>query len=55
MIKDSGKEITILKECLLDIYNYKMSKRDINKRIEKCFSETLELRKLVNEKMRIVK
>ena len=49
------KQNKILKEYLLDVYNYKMSKRDINKHIEKCFGEIQELQKLVKKKLRIVK
>lgn len=49
------KESIIYSECLLDIYNYKMSKRDINKRIENCFGSIGKLRRLVNKKLKIVK
>ena len=49
------KENIIFKNCLLDIYNYKMSKRDINKIIEKCFGDIKQLRLLVKKKIKIVK
>ena len=49
------KEAAIYKECLLDIYNFKLSKRDINKRIENCFTELQQLRSLVKKKLKIVK
>lgn len=40
---------------LIRFYNYKMSKRDINKRIEETFSKIQELQKLVKKKLRVVK
>lgn len=49
------KQNQILKYCLLDIYNYKLSKRDINKRIEQCFGTIQELQKLVKKKLKIIK
>ena len=49
------KEASIFKHCLIEIYNLKMSKRDINKTIEKCFGEIQQLRLLVKKKIKIVK
>jgi len=49
------KQNKLFKECLLDVYNYKMSKRDINKRIEETFSKIQELQKLVKKKLKIIK
>lgn len=49
------KQSVLFRDCLLDIYNYKLSKHDIAKKIEECFSKFQELQKLVKKKLRIVK